>query len=188
MNRSTMTRLSNAPRAERRLAPARLVRRAAVRPRAHAVATPRAGRSQPAFRIEQEHAGGDDLVAFAESRPHFDAVGKLHAQGDGPGLVPIADGDEYVLLHAGIDHRVTRHGEHRFPAHLEDRVPVESRPERAVPVRDGHSHAQCAGTFGERRIDEVDARGEGRTAGRWEIQLRRRSHMDRGDVCFGNFG
>src|SRR5688500_9552172 len=73
------------------------------------------GRSQTALGIEQEHAGSDDLFAFSQALPDFDAIGQLDADGDGPRLEPVVHGDEDVLLHPRIDDGVARHGDDVLP-------------------------------------------------------------------------
>ena len=91
-----------------------------------------AGRAQPALRIEQEHARGDDPLAFLETAPDLDAIRQLHAERHRARLESIARGDEHVLLHAGVDDGVTRHGDHRLPGRFKRRRAVEARPQAAV--------------------------------------------------------
>src|SRR5687767_8796507 len=100
------------------------------RGRAVAVAAGLARRAQSAFRIEQEHAGGDDLLALLQTRPDLDAIGQLHAERDWPRLEPVAGRDEDVLLLSGVDDGVTRDGEHVLPRVREIGRAVEPRLER----------------------------------------------------------
>ncbi|MNC96450.1 hypothetical protein D3C83_138240 [compost metagenome] len=73
------------------------------------MSAPAASGAQPAFRIQQEHTGGDNALPFGEPRTNLDAVGQLDAERDCSRLVPVTRRDEYVLLHAGVNDRVTRH-------------------------------------------------------------------------------
>ena len=90
-----------AARSARRRAGAACGAVAPLRRRRRAVAVPAgaAGGAQPALRVEQEHARGDDPLAFREPGADLDAIGQLHAERDGARLEPIARRDEHVLLH-----------------------------------------------------------------------------------------
>src|SRR5262245_33073204 len=76
-----------------------------------AVSAGPSGRPEPALRVEQEDTCCDDLLAFFQAVPNLDAVGELDADRDGARLEAIPRGDEHVLLHAGVNHRITRHGD-----------------------------------------------------------------------------
>ena len=65
-----------------------LVRRGATVSRVPPAA---AGGAQPALGVEQEHARGDDPLAFCETRANLDAIGELHAERDRSRLEAIAD-------------------------------------------------------------------------------------------------
>ena len=123
-----------------------------------------AGRAQPALRIEQEHARGDDPLAFRETAPDLDAIRQLHAERHGARLESVARGDEDVLLHAGVDHGVTRHGDHLLPGRFKRRRAVEARPQCTGGIGRREADPQRARAVGERRIEEIDACRERRTA------------------------
>ena len=68
-----------------------------------AVSAGAAGCAQPALRIEQEHARGNNPLAVRETAPDLDAIRQLHAEHHRAWLESVAGCDEDVLLHAGVD-------------------------------------------------------------------------------------
>ena len=116
-------------------------------------------------------------IRSPSSRPlaDLDAIRQLHAERHRARLESIAGGDEDVLLHAGVDHGVTRHGDHLLPGRFEGRRAVEARPEPAAGIGRREADPQRARAVGERRIEEIDACRERRTARRREIELRGRA-------------
>ena len=80
-----------------------------------AVASAPARRAQPAFRIKEEHAGGDDLLTLPQAGSDLHAVGQLHTERDRPRLEPVARRDEDVLLLPGVNDGITRHREYLVP-------------------------------------------------------------------------
>ena len=67
---------------------------------------------EPALRIEKKHTGRHDLLPFSQTRPNLDAIRELRPYGDRPRLESVADGDEHVLLQAGVHDGVSRNGDH----------------------------------------------------------------------------
>ena len=65
---------------------------------------------------------------------------------------------------------------------------VESRPERAARIGRGEPDAQRARALAERRVDEVDARGEGRATRGGEIEPDDRTLAYRRDARLWHFG
>jgi hypothetical protein len=129
-----------------------------------AVSTSASGRAQPALRIEQEHASGDDSFAFLETASDFHAIRQLHAEHHGARLKSITRGDKHVLLHTGIHHRVTRHGDDRRSGRFKGGGAVQARPEPAAGVGRREADPQCARAVGQRRLEEIDPGGKGWTA------------------------
>ena len=68
-----------------------------------------------------------------ETGADLDAIGQLHAERHRARLESIARRDEHVLLHAGVDDGVARHGDHRLPGRFEGRRAVEARPAALPP-------------------------------------------------------
>ena len=122
-----------------------------------------AGRAQPALRIEQEHARRDDPFACLETAPDLDAIRQLHAERHRAGFEAIARGDEHVLLDAGVDDGVTRHGDHRLSGRFKGRRTIEAWPEAAAGIGRREADSQCARAVGQRRIQEIDPCRERRT-------------------------
>src|SRR5215207_11657012 len=77
---------------------------------AMAVRSGTAGRAEPALRIQQEHAGGDDPLTFLEARSDLDPIRQLHAKRHGTRLETIACRHENVLLPPGIHDRIAWNG------------------------------------------------------------------------------
>ena len=67
---------------------------------------------QAALRIEEKHTGRNDLLPFLQTRSDLDAIRQLRPYGDGPRLESVADGDEHVLLQAGVHDGVSRNRDH----------------------------------------------------------------------------
>jgi hypothetical protein len=93
-----------------------------------------AGRTQTALRVEQEDTGGDDLLAFFQAFANLYTGGELHADGDGPRLESITGGHEDVLLQAGIDDRITWHGQDLVSDRFKGRRSIQAGPQRATGV------------------------------------------------------
>src|SRR5262245_47162845 len=119
------------------------------------VSTGAAGGAQAAFRIEQEHARSDDLLAFFQTIANLDPIRELRADPDDPWLEAIIDRHEHVLLHPRVDDGIARYGDDVLSGRLERRRAVEAGPERAARVRRGQPHPERAGTFGERGIHKI---------------------------------
>jgi hypothetical protein len=64
------------------------------------------------------------------------------------------------LLHASVNDGVTRHGDDVLSSRFEDGGPVEARPERAAWISCREADSERAGPFGQRGVDEIDARRE----------------------------
>src|SRR5262245_17762607 len=119
-----------------------------------------AGSTQAAFRVEQEHASRHNLLALPEPFTNLDAVRQLHAGFHHSWFKAIACGHEDVLLHAGVDHGITRNRDDVLSGRLECGRAIESRPECASSIRSREPHAKRARAFSERGIDEIDPRSE----------------------------
>ena len=86
-----------------------------------------ARRAQTALRVEQEHAGRDDLFAFSQALANLDAIGELRADRDGAAARTVAHGHEHVLLQPGVDDGVARDRDDVLSGRLEHRGAVEAR-------------------------------------------------------------
>jgi hypothetical protein len=122
-----------------------------------------ASRAQPTLRIEQEHARRDDPFACLETAPDLDAIRQLHAERHRAGFEAIARGDEHVLLDAGVDDGVTRHGDHRLSGRFKGRRAIKAWPEPSAGIGGGETNPQRARAVGQRRIQEIDPCRERRT-------------------------
>src|SRR5690348_7878896 len=95
-----------------------------------------ARRAKAAPGIEQKDAGRDDLLALLQAVSNLHAVGKLHADSYGPRLETITGSHEHVLLQAGIDHRITWHGQDVLSSHLKRRGAIQAGLQHARWVCD----------------------------------------------------
>ena len=91
--------------------------------------------AQPAFRIQQEHARGHDPFTLFQAGADLDPVSQLHAKRDRPRFESVPGGDKDVLLQPGVDHRVTRDGDHLGSGGFKGHGAVESRSEGAAGIR-----------------------------------------------------
>ena len=130
--------------------------------RAVVVSAGAAGRPQPALRVEQEHACRHDPLAFVEAAADFHAIRQLHAERHRARFESIAGGDEHMLLEAGVHDCVARHGDHDLSRRFKGGGSIQARSEAAARIGRREADAQRARAVGERRIDEVDTRANGR--------------------------
>ena len=105
-----------------------------LRRRIMVVSASAAGRPKPALRVEQEHACGNDPLAFLESAADFHAIRQLKAKHYRSRFESITGGDEHVLLEARVHDRVARHGDHDLSRRFEGGRSIQARSEAAARI------------------------------------------------------